>query len=74
MQQTRQRPKSTKTVQLNMQQNTKRIENLKNAQSHKEENLFKLKKFQTSKPRIDTINKNYVPASKLLKSCPASKF
>jgi len=64
MQQSRQRPKSTKTVQLSMQQNTKRIENLKNAQSHKEENLFKLKKFQTSKPKIDTINKNYVPANR----------
>jgi len=59
------RPKSTKTTQLSAQQNKDRIDNLKKAQSHKEENLFKLKKFQTSKPRIDTINRNYVPASKI---------
>jgi len=64
LQQTRIRPKSTKTVQLSAQQNKNRIENLKSAQSHKEENLFKLKKFQTSKPRIDTINRNYVPANR----------
>jgi len=62
MQTPRTRPKSTKTAKLVKETTAKKLETLENY-FRDTNSLFKLKKFQSSKPRIDTINRNYVPPS-----------
>lgn len=63
MQTPRKRPKSTKTVQLVKETTSKKLETLE-SYFRDTSSLFKMKKFQSSKPRIDTINRNYAPPSK----------
>jgi len=59
MNSSRYRPKSTKTVHLGKEATAKKLETLE-GYFRDTSSLFKMKKFQTSKPRIDTINRNYV--------------
>jgi len=51
-------PKMTKTAYLSQENAMKKIQTLDLA--HTKENLFKIKKFELAKPRIDTINKAYL--------------
>ncbi len=55
------KPKSTKTVELTKEANDKKLHTMDHFRDT--QSLFKLKKFQSSKPRVETINKNYVPPS-----------
>jgi len=48
----------TKTAYLSQENAMKKIQTLDLA--HTKENLFKIKKFELAKPRIDTINKAYL--------------
>jgi hypothetical protein len=51
----------TKTAYLTQDSTFKKIKNLDLA--HTKERLFKIKKFEQAKPRIDTINKGYLTMS-----------
>ena len=62
MQTPRTRPKSTKTVKLGKEATAKKLGTLENY-FRDTSSLFKMKQFQCTKPRIDTINRNYVPPS-----------
>jgi len=55
------RPKTTKTVQLAMETTAKKIGELNSYGS--ESNLYKMKKFQVAKTKLDTFNRNYTPAN-----------
>lgn len=56
------RPKTTKTVKLGLQTTSKKLQEL-TAEHDDLGALFKLKKFRKTKPRTDTVNKNYIPPS-----------
>jgi len=55
------RPKTTKRVQLGLESTAKKIEELNDYRF--DTDLYKMKKFQGSKPRVDTINRNYIPTA-----------
>jgi len=55
------RPKTTKRVQLGLESTAKKLDELNDYRF--DTDLYKMKKFQAAKPRVDTINKNYTPAN-----------